>query len=42
MRRKTTFVYFKVLGRELPLTWKDAIARQARHNQADGAGSKEL
>ena len=42
MRRKTTFVYFKVLGRELPLTWKDAIARQARDNRADSAVSKEV
>ena len=24
------FVYYKVLGRDLPLTWKDAIARQGR------------
>ena len=42
LRRKTTFVYFKVLGRELPLTWTDAIARQAQHDQADGAVSKAL
>jgi hypothetical protein len=25
-------VYFKVLGRDLPLTWKDAVVRQ---KQAD-------
>ncbi|HWY63256.1 MAG TPA: hypothetical protein VNW15_15245 [Rhizomicrobium sp.] len=42
LRRKTTFVYFKVLGRDFPLTWKDAIARQKRQIQADGAVSKEL
>ena len=35
LRRKTTFVYFKVLGRDLPLTWKDAIARQEQQNKAD-------
>ena len=33
MRRKSIFVYYRVLGRELPLTWKDAIARQERHDQ---------
>ncbi|HXS06226.1 MAG TPA: hypothetical protein VN723_05495 [Rhizomicrobium sp.] len=42
MRRKSTLVYFKVLGRELPLTWKDAFARQERQNQSDGAVSKSL
>lgn len=41
MRRKTTLIYFKVLGRDFPLTWNDAIARQARHNRTDGAISKE-
>jgi hypothetical protein len=30
VRRKSIFVYYKVFGRELPLTWKDAIARQER------------
>jgi hypothetical protein len=44
LRAKTTFVYFKVLGRDLPLTWKDAIARQERQKQIDGlrAGSQQL
>ena len=28
MRRKSIFVYYKVPGRDLPLTWADAIARQ--------------
>lgn len=28
MRRKSIFVYYKVLGRDLPLKWKDAVARQ--------------
>ena len=42
MRRKTALVYFKLLGRDFPLTWSDAIARQARHNQAVGTVSKEL
>ena len=32
-RRKSIFVYYKVLGHDLPLTWKDAIARQERHDQ---------
>ena len=35
LRSKTTFVYFKVLGRDLPLKWKDAIARQDQQNRAD-------
>jgi hypothetical protein len=32
MRRKTIFVYYKVMGRDLPLTWRDAIARQERQD----------
>ena len=28
LRRKSIFVYYKVLGRDLPLSWKDAIERQ--------------
>jgi len=28
MRRKSILVYYKAFGRDLPLTWKDAIARQ--------------
>ena len=32
MRRKTIFVYYKVMGRDLPLTWHDAIARQERQD----------
>src|SRR5258708_28369135 len=30
IRRKTTFVYFKVLGRELSFTRKDSIVQQSR------------
>lgn len=33
MRRKSIFVYYKVLGRDLPLTWADAIARQEAHDK---------
>ena len=33
LRRKSIFVYYKVLGRELPLSWKDALARQVRSDQ---------
>ncbi len=33
MRRKSIFVYYRVLGRDLPLTWKDALARQERQEQ---------
>jgi heme-degrading monooxygenase HmoA len=33
VRRKSIFVYSKVWGRDLPLTWKFAIARQRRQNQ---------
>lgn len=33
MRRKSIFVYYKVLGRDLPLTWKDAVARQRRQDR---------
>jgi hypothetical protein len=33
MRRKSIFVYYEVFGRDIPLTWKDAIARQQRHDQ---------
>ena len=33
LRRKSIFVYYRVLGRDLPLTWKDAIARQERQDQ---------
>lgn len=32
VRRKSILVYYKVLGHDLPLTWKDAIARQERHD----------
>ena len=28
LRRKSIFVYYKVLGRDLPLSWKDATERQ--------------
>ena len=30
VRRKSIFVYYKVIGRDLPVTWKDAIACQER------------
>jgi hypothetical protein len=33
LRRKSIFHYYKVLGRELPLSWKEALARQARSDQ---------
>ena len=33
MRRKTIFVYYKALGRELPLAWTDAIARQVAQDR---------
>lgn len=33
LRRKSILVYYKVLGHDLPLTWKDAIARQDWHEQ---------
>jgi len=33
MRRKSIFVYYKAFGRDLPLTWKDAIARQQRQDR---------
>jgi heme-degrading monooxygenase HmoA len=32
-RRKSIFVYYKVMGRNLPVTWKDAIARQEKHDR---------
>jgi hypothetical protein len=31
MRRKTIFVHYKLLGRDLPASWKDAFARQRQH-----------
>jgi hypothetical protein len=37
MRRQSILVYFKVLGRDFPLAWKDAIARQQRQDQAGGS-----
>jgi hypothetical protein len=33
VRRKSIFVYYRVMGRDLPLTWKDAIARQERQDR---------
>ena len=36
LRRKSILVYYKVLGQDLPLTWKDAIVRQERHDQGRG------
>ena len=32
MRRKTTFVYYRLLGRDLPPSWQDAFARQRQHD----------
>jgi len=32
MRRPTIFVHFPIIGRELPLKWKDAIALQNDHD----------
>jgi hypothetical protein len=40
MRRKSTLVYFKVLGRDLPLTWKDALARQRDAVEGDQPGRR--
>jgi hypothetical protein len=31
--RKSIFVYYKVMERDLPVTWKDAIARQERQDR---------
>jgi hypothetical protein len=39
LRRKTILVYYKVLGHDLPLTWKDAIARQERRESERAAVS---
>ena len=39
VRRKSIFVYYRLLGRDLPLTWRDAIARQERQDQGRGAVS---
>jgi len=33
MRRKSVFHYYKVKGRDLPLTWKDALALQKQHDR---------
>jgi heme-degrading monooxygenase HmoA len=33
VRRKSIFVYYKVMGRDLPVMWKDAIARQEKHDR---------
>jgi heme-degrading monooxygenase HmoA len=32
MRRKTIFVHYKLFGRDLPASWKDAFARQRQHD----------
>jgi len=34
MRRKTIFVHYKLFGRDLPATWKDAFARQRQQSEA--------
>ena len=36
VRRKSIFVQYTVLGRDLPPTWKDAIARQERQDRGRG------
>ena len=33
MRRPSIFVHYQVMGRDLPLKWKDAIARQEAQKQ---------
>lgn len=33
MRRKSIFVYYRVSGRDLPLRWKDAVARQEQQER---------
>ena len=33
LRRKSVFVYYKVLGRDLPLSWQDALARQKQSDR---------
>ncbi len=37
MRRKTIFVYYTVVGRDLPLRWDDALVRQRQHDKAGRA-----
>jgi hypothetical protein len=37
MRRKSIFHYYKVKGRDLPLSWKDALARQKQHDRTGTA-----
>ena len=32
MRRKSVFHYYKVNGRDLPLSWKEALALQKQHD----------
>ena len=34
MRRKTIFVHYKLFGRDLPASWKDAFARMQQHRDA--------
>jgi hypothetical protein len=34
MRRKSIFVQYKLFGRDVPPSWKDALARQRRHDDA--------
>ena len=33
MRRKSIFVHYKLFGRDLPPSWKDALARQRQHDE---------
>lgn len=35
LREKSIFVRFPVLGRDLPLKWKDAVARQNRQRDSE-------
>ena len=37
MRRKSIFIYYTVVGRDLPLRWDDALARQKQHDRATNA-----
>ena len=34
MRRKSVFVHYKLFGRDLPPSWKDAFARQRQQDAA--------
>ena len=34
MRKSTTFVHYKLVGRDVPATWKDALERLRQHDAA--------